>query len=553
MMWYAIFYCYIAITTLYTTIPCQLTVQTTYGKIRGLSETAATGKQVNAWYGVPYAEKPIGKLRFRPSIPPQPWQDTLDATMIPPVCVQTNRSFQSPEQYFPGKRLWIPTHPFSEDCLYLTIVAPDPVPQDASVMVWIHGGGFYSGSNSQGFYDHKILASEENVIVASMQYRVGVFGFLSLEREINGNAGLFDQAMALQWIKDNIAAFGGNPNSITIFGESAGAGSVSHHLLSPVSSNLFSRGIMQSGVATAPWAMATDANMANSLQLIKALGCPDEIDLMLTCLQEATADLIIEAQDTIPRRGLVSIPFFPVIDGTLVVRHPLETLQNGLYDPKNVIVGVTENEGNYFLLYYAERFNNENITLTRDRFLEEIPNTVLTDNPIELEAIVYEYTDWSNPNDGHKNLVALEKILSDKYFTCSSYDFAKRFSERNDLYFYLYKHRNPQNQWPSWGGAMHADEIVFVFGEPLDPSKNYTSEQIEFSRQMMRYWANFARTGSPNCASGDSCENTWPLFEPDNPSYINLDVDDFSVTSGPLRARQCVFWEKFLPKLLSEC
>ncbi|KAB0802765.1 hypothetical protein PPYR_04951 [Photinus pyralis] len=547
-MGYAIVRYYILI-ALYTTARCELTVQTSHGEIRGISQTAATGKKVNAWYGIPYAEKPIGDLRFRPSIPPQPWQGTLNASKIPPACMQTRASFLSQHEFFPGKKRWMPRNPLSEDCLYLTVVAPDPVPLNAAVMVWIHGGGFYSGSNTLSLYDHKTLASEENVIVASMQYRLGVFGFLSLERELNGNAGLFDQALALQWIKNNIAAFGGNPNSITVFGESAGAASVSHHLLSPVSSNLFSRAIMQSGVATAAWATDTGLNMANSLNVAKRVGCPKELPLMVKCLQRTDADLLLTAQETIPRLGLVSIPFCPVVDGKFIVRDPLETLKNGLYDPKNVIIGVNENEGSYFLLYYAQRFNYENVTVARARFLEEIPKIVATRSPLEIEAIVYEYTDWSDPNGASKNLVALEKILGDSSFTCSSYEFAKTYSERSNLFFYHYKHRSPLNQWPSWGGALHGDEIAFIFGEPLDPRKKYAREQIELSRRMMRYWANFARTGDPNCVTNHQCQNAWPLFEPDNLRYINLDVNRFSVSKEPVRARQCMFWQKFLPKV----
>lgn len=541
-------YCIIII-ALYSTARCELTVQTAYGKVRGIPQTAATGKKVNAWYGIPYAEKPIGDLRFRPSITPQPWQGILNASKIPPACMQARASFFSQHKFFPGKKLWMPRNPLSEDCLYLTVVAPDPVPQNSAVMVWIHGGGFYSGSNTLSLYDHKTLASEENVIVTSMQYRLGVFGLLSLERELNGNAALFDQALALQWIKNNIAAFGGNPNSITIFGESAGSGSVSHHLLSPLSNNLFSRAIMQSGVAIAPWATDTELNMANSLHVAKWLGCPEELELMVKCLQKTTADLLLAAQELIPRLGLVSTPFCPVVDGKFIVRDPLETLQNGLYDPKNVIVGVNENEGNYFLLYYAQRFNYENLTVAPARFREEIPKIVATKGPLQIEAIVYEYTDWSDPNGTSKNLVALEKILGDSSFTCSSYEFAKTYSERSNVFFYNYKHRNPLNQWPSWAGALHGDEIAFIFGEPLDTRKKYAREQIDFSRRMMRYWANFARTGNPNCFTNQRCKNTWPLFESDNPNYINLDVNGCFISKEPLRARQCMFWQKFLPKL----
>ncbi|CAH1981039.1 unnamed protein product [Acanthoscelides obtectus] len=152
--------------------------------------------------------------------------------------------------------MWNPNTPLSEDCLYINVVVPKPRPKNAAVMVWIFGGGFYSGTNTLDVYDHNILVSEENVILVSMQYRVASLGFLYFgTSDVPGNAGMFDQMMALQWIKDNIAHFGGNPNNITLFGESAGAVSVSLHLLSPLSRNLFSQAIMQSGSPTAPWAI----------------------------------------------------------------------------------------------------------------------------------------------------------------------------------------------------------------------------------------------------------------------------------------------------------
>ncbi|KAK5643629.1 hypothetical protein RI129_007474 [Pyrocoelia pectoralis] len=530
-----VLYFYIIIATFYAVSSNELIVNTAYGKIRGVSETAATGKQVNVWYGIPYAEKPIGNLRFRPSSLVKPWKNTLDASKIPPACIQTKiRNYDN----FPGEEILSLSY-----CGCSTISS-----KNASVMVWIHGGGFYMGSNSLSFYDHKILATEENVIVASMQYRLGAFGFLSLEKDILGNAGFFDQVLALRWIKDNIDAFGGNPDSITIFGESAGSGAVSHHLLSPLSSKLFSRGIMQSGVVTSSWAVVpSDINIARSLKVVHELGCPDDVKLMVECLEKADAELIIAGQNTIPPKGVVSIPFYPVVDGTFIVRDPLLTLKSGLYDQRNVILGSNEHEGHYFLLLYAPRFNYENLTVTRGRFIEEIPK-ILPIGTLETEAVIFEYTDWNNPNDVVKNLDALQEMVGDWYFTCSVYDFANLYSEKNNVFLYHYKHKNHLHLWPLWAGAMHGDEIVFIFGEPLNPTKNYKMDQINFSRQMMRYWANFARTGNPNCVSFNDCQWTWPSFTPNNPSRINLDIKDFTI-SNDLRARKCAFWKEYMPKL----
>lgn len=199
-----------------------------------------------------------GSLRFRHPRPMDRWdhgndRDILNATKPPNTCVQIIDTVFGD---FPGSTMWNPNTNVSEDCLYINVVVPRPRPKNAAVMVWIFGGGFYSGTSTLDVYDHRILVSEENVIVVSMQYRVASLGFLFFDTsDVPGNAGLFDQLMALQWVHDNIQAFGGNPHNVTLFGESAGAVSVSLHLLSPLSRNLFSQAIMQSGSPTAPWAI----------------------------------------------------------------------------------------------------------------------------------------------------------------------------------------------------------------------------------------------------------------------------------------------------------
>ncbi|CAD1468671.1 unnamed protein product, partial [Heterotrigona itama] len=258
-----------------------LVVQTRKGKVKGKTMTATTGKEVDAWFGIPYAQKPlasyiswnslprgreifrggeterrsegenrkgvdgsgdqrrdticcvVGALRFRHPRPAERWPGILNATTLPNSCVQILDTVFGD---FAGATMWNPNTPLSEDCLYVNVVAPRPRPTNAAVMVWIFGGGFYSGSATLDVYDHKTLVSEENVILVSMQYRVASLGFLYFgTSDVPGNAGLFDQMMALQWVRDNIAAFGGNPDNVTLFGESAGAVSVSMHLLSPLS------------------------------------------------------------------------------------------------------------------------------------------------------------------------------------------------------------------------------------------------------------------------------------------------------------------------------
>lgn len=186
----------------------------------GMTITSNTGKKVDAWYGIPYAQPPIGQLRFQCPHEVESWVDIFNATRLPNSC------FQTPDDSFPcfeGTVMWNHNTKLSEDCLYLNVVVPRPRPKNATVMVWIYGGGFVSGTSTLPIYNYPTLVAEENVIVVSMQYRGTLFGFLySGTDDAPGNVGLLDQNLALKWVKRNIDKFGGDPNNICLFGESAG-------------------------------------------------------------------------------------------------------------------------------------------------------------------------------------------------------------------------------------------------------------------------------------------------------------------------------------------
>lgn len=197
-----------------------LIVTTDKGKVRGLTLNSPSGRKVDAWLGIPYAQPPVGALRFRHPRPVEKWQGIYNATKPPNSCVQIVDTVFGD---FPGATMWNPNTELSEDCLYVNVVVPRPRPKNAVVMLWIFGGGFYSGTSTLDVYDHRTLAAEENVVIVSMQYRVASLGFLYLGTpDAPGNSGLFDQNLALRWVRDNIHRFGGDPNKICLFGESAG-------------------------------------------------------------------------------------------------------------------------------------------------------------------------------------------------------------------------------------------------------------------------------------------------------------------------------------------
>ncbi|XP_015440531.1 PREDICTED: acetylcholinesterase-like [Dufourea novaeangliae] len=534
----------------------SLVVQTRKGKVRGKTMTATTGKEVDAWLGIPYAQKPLGPLRFRHPRPAERWTGVLNATTLPNSCVQILDTVFGD---FAGATMWNPNTPLSEDCLYVNVVAPRPRPTNAAVMVWIFGGGFYSGSATLDVYDHKTLVSEENVILVSMQYRVASLGFLYFgTSDVPGNAGLFDQMMALQWVRDNIAAFGGNPDNVTLFGESAGAVSVSMHLLLYFSRHLFSQAIMQSGSPTAPWAIISrEESVVRGIRLAEAVGCPHDRDN----LQEAIDCLLVKDPIDLVKNewgtlGICEFPFVPVIDGAFLDETPQRSLVTSSFKKANIMMGSNTEEGFYFIIYYlTELFRidgAEDVRVSREQFVNAISELNPYVSQLGRHAIIYEYTDWLHPDDPHANRNALDKIVGDYQFTCNVNEFAGRYADTgNTVYMYYYKHRSANNPWPRWTGVMHADEISYIFGEPLDPSKDYTQEEVALSKKMMRYWANFARTGDPNVGDVASWSAPyWPPHTAVKKEYLTLDTNSSDIGNGP-RVRQCTFWKKYLPHLLS--
>ena len=440
-----------------------------------------------------------GNLRFRHPRPIEKWDpEIFNATKPPNSCVQILDTVFGD---FPGATMWNPNTPLSEDCLYINVVVPKPRPRKSAVMVWIFGGGFYSGTATLDVYDPKTLVSEENVIVVSMQYRIASLGFLYFGTpDVPGNAGLFDQLMALQWVHDNIRSFGGNPYNVTLFGESAGAVSVSTHLLSPLSRNLFSQAIMESGSPTAPWAIIpTEESILRGLRLAEAVNCPHDrfqLSAVVECLRNTNASLLVNNEwGTL---GICEFPFVPVIDGAFLDELPELALANKNFKKTNILMGSNTEEGYYFIIYYLTELlrKEENVYVNRDEFIKAVRELNPYINNIARQAIIFEYTDWLNPDDPARNRDALDKMVGDYHFTCSVNEFAHRYAETgNKVYMYYFTHRSAGNPWPSWTGVMHGDEINYIFGEPLNPLKNYQVEEQELSRRIMRYWANFAKTG----------------------------------------------------------
>ncbi|XP_013780687.2 acetylcholinesterase-like [Limulus polyphemus] len=529
-------------------------IRTNKGLVRGKTTKAVTGKLVDVYLGIPYAKPPVGEYRFRHPKPIDPWDDIFNATEKPNTCFQISDTFFG---NFSGSKIWNPNTPLSEDCLKLNVWVPHRKPKKASVLVWIFGGGYYSGTSTLNVYNAKILATEEQIIVVSMNYRVASLGFLFFERpDVPGNAGLFDQLMALEWVHDNIAAFGGDPNSITLFGESAGAVSVGLHLLSPLSRNLFNRGILQSGSATSPWAIIDyKESKKRGLRLAEAVKCqidPQDMDAVVRCLRNADPmDLVMNESGTL---GVIDFPFVPVVDGAFIDEQPSVSLNTRNFKKTNVLMGSNLDEGTYWIIYYlTELFKKEeDVYLTREDFINSVKELNPYIGEAAQQAIIFQYTDWLHPNSSIHIRDAIDKIVGDYHFTCSVNDFAHHYAEAgNEVYMYYFTHRSSVNPWPRWMGVMHGDEIPFIFGEPLNPALTYTKEEKLLSKKMMRYWTNFAKTGNPNTENAEVEEDGtyWVTHTDGGKEYMTLSVKSPKISRGP-RAEYCAFWHHYLPQLV---
>lgn len=535
-------------------------VETNTGDVLG-KVMNVNGKLVEAYLGIPFAESPVGNLRFRAPVAKQPWNGILNGTFFGVGC------YMIPDDTFGddfwGSNMWNPSVQLSENCLNLNVWVPSPRPENAAVMVWIYGGSFYGGISSLDVYDGRWIAAEEDVIVVSMNYRMGALGFLVLgDDNAPGNQGLMDQALALEWVQDNIAQFGGDPNRVTLWGESAGAASVSHHMLSPASRGLFHRGILQSSTATAPWAYFTmEEGIRRSRETAGILGCNADgtSDEIIACLEEVNVVDIIMYQFEVSKTFL-DFPFVPVIDGNYIPETPSKAFERQTFKPAEILLGSNLNEAMFFFIYEVPNFNRTLPTLfgpppllTRDDYLDSLNYVFGTTNSFGLDAIAFQYTDWLDPYNPVKLRESVDFAAGDYFFTCSTYDMAKAYSAAgNDVYYYRFMDLPSASPWPEWMGILHGDEIMYAFGYPLNPTTNYSDAEIVLSKKMMRYWANFAKTGNPNSPEDRLNGPEWPLYTDTGQEFLVLNEDlgagVLETGRGP-RADKCAFWGKYLPRL----
>ncbi|XP_065435007.1 acetylcholinesterase-like [Chrysemys picta bellii] len=472
-------------------------VLTTSGPIRG-KRLQAGSSTVTAFLGIPYAEPPVGTLRFQKPLPHQPWSQILETTSFGNVC------HQHPIPTYPEDELFTPTRPQSEDCLFLNIWVPHPrPPAPAPILIWIHSGGFFSGAASLKIYDGRFLAATENVIVASMNYRLGALGFLSLPPAAPGNAGLWDQRLALHWLRDNAAAFGGEPAHVMLSGHGSGAASVGFHLLSPGSRPLFTRAVLQSGSPTAPWAwISLEEAKERGHRLGQLLGCTDSDDTALVgCLQvKEPGEFPKHEFSVLHHRDLLGFPFVPTTDGDFLPDSPSRLLQAKQSQPIPIAAGFTANEGSYLLLFGAPTLHLQNASNVGMEELLQVLKLIVPGAPEEaVQAVAWWYSQEGEKQGKAQYRWAMEQIAGDYAIVCPVAELARREAEAgNPVFAYSFNQRPSGLSTAEWTGVPHGSELPYQFGtlwSLAGANSTHTEAEEVLSRTVMQWTAEFARTG----------------------------------------------------------
>lgn len=483
-------------------------VETVYGKLEGREI-----ESVFAWKGIPYAKPPVGPLRFRAPERPNSWDGIQDAGSFSPVGPQTQREIM---KFFGNNVLNI-----SEDCLYLNVWSPAADDKKRPVLVWIHGGSFVSGSGSSDWYDGASFADQGDVVVVTINYRLGVFGFLHLgefggeKYSTSGNCGILDQVAALEWVQENISAFGGDPNNVTVFGESAGAMSIGVLLGLPSAQGLFHRAIMQSGAAAFVHTSETATKVAGSL--LKAL----QIDpANLSKLEELPVEQLLHAADLLPPMSLL-----PVIDGVSLPKHPLESVAEASAKDVTILIGTNKDEYNIFSVFDPEWKDADETKITA---LFEKTFGHLT------PAISKEFSEPLSQE-------LFNKLLTLQVFTAPALKLAE-FQIKHGAPVWMYRF-----DWetPVYDGALkatHALEIPFVWNTLDKPSTaNFTGaspERQQLANQMHEAWINFAHNGNPNTKKLPE----WPVYDLNNRSTMIFNNE--SAVKNNLNREDRLKWEQ---------
>jgi len=497
-------------------------VSTKSGKIEGSYEG---GQYI--FKGIPYASPPTGDLRWLPPRPVKPWKDVRPAKQFGPI---------APQNTMPGGFMEQVPQPQSEDCLFLNIWTPGLDSAKRPVMVWIHGGAFTMGSSSDAMYESDKLLKRGNIVLVSINYRLGMLGFLRLKDvtggkiPATGNEGLLDQVMALKWVKDNIAAFGGDPKNITVFGESAGSISIACLMVMPDAKGIFQKTILESGAGNAA-VPKEEADRCGEL-FLKLTGIKkDDAQAMRALTPAQLLELEMKIRMASPGAGGTArvTSHYPVIDGEVIPDVPNKLARQGASKGILSIIGTNLDEYTLFGM-----MDPAMAALTEADLKKKLAAMLPGPGADELVEVYGKALQKRGESATPANI--LSAINTDLMFRMPSLDLVEAQREnKTPVYSYIFTWNSP-----SMGGvlkACHALEIGFVFGKYDPMFCGAGPEADKLSECMQEAWLAFAKTGNPS----SKCTGEWPEYGKDRKTMVFGKASHME--AAPFEAERAV-WEK---------
>lgn len=566
-------------------------LDTRLGTIEGKVIRRYNGVSLVAFTGIPYAEPPIGNLRFKKPVPKSGWHpEILSATKEPDICMQ----FLLPKTQVVQSRAAhkLMTARQSEDCLYLNVFVPARVTNHTmrhknkkkAVMVWIHGGAFIVGSAFMS--DPSELSLVGDVIVVSIAYRLGIFGFLhsTHRHEAPGNVGLHDQALAIKWVHENIESFGGDRERITLIGESAGGISAGFHMISNHSQSFFKRAILQSGSPLTMSIFGVDSGPLSLEKVAERLSCPytsrkitgTKYSLFHSrtyeCLRDADAQTLRKVErDLMHERK--SFGFTPTLDDDFFSNgtHSLEFLKssNGTFSPfhknhKQILLGSNGGEGASFLTRVFPSLFPSRSALPSNLSYDAIIQRITRLAPGREKEIKVLFDSAIHEDDKQSPLeiaMKLSHVFRDLAFVCPNLLFMDSFlkagsqvGDKRTAFLYLFNVRPQKDRRIPWSkSALHTEEIPFVFGYPFTHKSKYAEAERKLSLRIMRYWTNFAKFGHPD-GNRNEGQESWPAsYDEEGVEFVRWhkvfasDYSEESVSGVP--DNQCDHYEPLIEQM----
>ncbi|XP_049800950.1 esterase E4-like [Schistocerca nitens] len=530
-----------------TSTPAFPEVQTPLGQVRGSILWSLDGRQIFSFRGVPYARPPVGERRFKPPEPVDPWEGVMDATEDGARCPEVENTDKT-----------------SEDCLLLNVYTTNLSDRTGNpkrpVMIFLHPGGFYVYRGTSDLFGPQYLM-DEDIVLVTLNYRLGALGFLSTgDSVLPGNNGFKDQVMALRWVQQNIAAFGGDPDSVTLAGYSAGAVSVCLHMLSPMSKGLFHKGIVMSGADLT----STDPDpMQKARKQARLLNCPDtSSEEIISCLREKDALEIAKSVTQFYEWGFDPMVAFGSVtekdfgDGAerFLTADVTELFLSGNFTHIPLIIGTTKDEISWKGLdvihdNLAENMSKNYETVFPIAFFYE-RNTPRS-REISREIRKFYFHDKPITND---SMISLGQVYSDIAVIFPVERVAKLVSQQNTepVYYYQFTYQGRY----SWAykpgtltplGVLHQDDLIYLFFiSAMFPNFLKTDPEYQTVKKLTKMWANFVKNGNPTSEKNDLINIEWQPLNLSSPAYLEIG-SDLMMKQGFYYKDRMQLWDRLFP------